>query len=155
HERLAGGQQGPAGDEKTWPEVQQVLHEELNGLSERYRAPLTLHYLQGKTLDESAAQLGLARSTLKTRLGRGRAGLRARLGRRGRGAAAVLLAAAGPNAADAGLPPALLDSTTSAALTTAAGQASPAVPAAVTALTEGGLHAMRITRRKSIAAVAT
>src|SRR5262249_21262387 len=140
----------------TWAEVQQVLHEALDGLSERVRAPLTLHYLQGKTLDESAAQLGLARSTLKTRLERGRAVLRARLVRRGLGSAGVLLAAAWPGAAPAGLPAVLLGCTTSAALNIAAGQrATAAVSAPVAALTEGVLNAMRITRLKMITAVVT
>src|SRR5262249_10238737 len=122
HERLAVGREASAPDDLTWPEVQQVLHEELSGLSERYQAPLPLHYLQGKTLDEWAAQLGLAKSTLKTRLERGRALLRARLVRRGLGPAGVLLAAAWPAAARAGLPAALLGSTTAAALRVAAGQ---------------------------------
>src|SRR5262249_29980138 len=145
HERLAGRREAAPADEMTWPEVQQVLHEELDGLSERHRAPLTLHYFQGKTLDESAAQLGLARGTLKTRLERARAALRARLVRRGLGPAGVLLAAAWPTAAEAGLPAALLGSTTSAALTVATGQTPPAaVSASVTALTEGVLNAMRI-----------
>ena len=44
-----------------------------------------LCYLQGKTLDASAVQLGIARSTLKTRVELGRALLRARLVRRGLG----------------------------------------------------------------------
>jgi RNA polymerase sigma factor (sigma-70 family) len=156
HERLAGLRKASAGDERTWPEVQQVLHEELNGLSQRYRAPLTLYYLQGLTLDESAAQLGLAKSTLKTRLERGRAVLRARLLRRGLGPAGVLLAAAWPPAAEAGLPAALLGSTAAAALTVAAGQTPPAaVPASVTALTEGVLNAMRLTKVTIITAVVT
>src|SRR5262249_24365916 len=87
HERLAARREAAATDELAWPEVQQVLHEELGGLSERYRAPLTACYLQGKTLDESAVQLGLAKSTLKARLERGRAVLRGRLVRRGLGPA--------------------------------------------------------------------
>jgi RNA polymerase sigma factor (sigma-70 family) len=156
HERLAGRREASPADELTWPEVQQVLHEELGALSERYRAPLTLHYLQGQTLDESAAQLGLARSTLKARLERGRAVLRARLVRRGLGSAGLLLAAAWPTAAEAGLPAALLRSTASAALTTAAGRAaSAAVPAPVAALTEGVLRAMRMTKLRVITAVLT
>src|SRR5262249_40293838 len=53
HERLAARREASSWEEMTWPEVQQVLHEELSRLSERYRAPLTLYYLQGKTLDES------------------------------------------------------------------------------------------------------
>jgi RNA polymerase sigma factor (sigma-70 family) len=156
HERLAVRREATSADDMTWPEVQQVLHEELSGLSERYRAPLTLHYLQGKTLDESAAQLGLAKSTLKARLERGRAVLRARLVRRGLGSAGVLLAAAWPTAGEARLPAVLLGSTTSAALSLAAGQLAPAaVSAPVAALTEGVLKAMRITKLKMITAVVT
>jgi RNA polymerase sigma factor (sigma-70 family) len=156
HERLAARREAPSKDEMTWLEVQQVLHEELSRLSERYRAPLTLYYLQGKTLDESAIQLGLAKSTLKTRLERGRAVLRARLLRRGLGSAGALLAAAWPTAAEASLPAALLGSTTSAALTIVAGQtASGAVSAPVAALTEGVLNAMRITKLNTITAVVT
>src|SRR5262249_26083538 len=52
HERLAARREASSPDELVWPEVQQVLHEELGGLPERYRAPLTLCYLQGKTLDD-------------------------------------------------------------------------------------------------------
>jgi RNA polymerase sigma factor (sigma-70 family) len=156
HERLAARREASSRDEMTWPEVQQVLHEELSGLSERYRAPLTLYYLQGKTLAESAAQLGLAKSTLKTRLERGRAVLRARLLRRGLGSAGALLAAAWPTAAEAGLPAALLSSTISAALTIAADQtASVAVSAQAAALTEGVLNAMRSAKLKTITAVVT
>jgi RNA polymerase sigma factor (sigma-70 family) len=155
HERLAVRQEASSTDEMTWPEVQQVLHEELGGLSERYRAPLTLYYLQGRTLDESAAHLGLAKSTLKTRLERGRAVLRARLLRRGLGSEGALLAAAWPARGPAGLPAPLLGSTTSAVLTVAAGQTTSAASAPVTALIEGVLNAMRITKLKMITAVMT
>jgi RNA polymerase sigma factor (sigma-70 family) len=155
HERRAGRREAASPDELTWQEVQQVLHEELDGLSERYRAPLTLHYLQGKTLDESAAQLGLAKSTLKTRLERARAVLRARLVRCGLGPAGVLLAAAWPSTTEAGLPAALLASTAAAARTVAAGQTPPAVAASVAALTQGVLNTMRITQLKLIAAIVT
>src|SRR2546430_14332568 len=47
--------------EPSWRDIQQVLHEELLGLSERHRTALVLCYLQGKTQDEAAAQLGLAK----------------------------------------------------------------------------------------------
>src|SRR5262249_40236195 len=90
HERLAARREAAPTDDLTWPEVLRALHEELGGLPERYQGPLTLYYLQGKTLDESAAQLGLAKSTLKTRLERGRSLLRARLVRRGLGPARPL-----------------------------------------------------------------
>src|SRR5262249_31418230 len=85
-------------DELTWREVRQVLHEELTGLAERYRVPLVACYLEGKTQDEAATQLGLAKSTLKERLERARSLLRARLLRRGLGPAAVLAATALPSA---------------------------------------------------------
>jgi RNA polymerase sigma factor (sigma-70 family) len=136
HEQRAVRPEASAADDLAWPEVRQLLHEELSGLSERYRAPLTLCYMQGKTLDESAALLGLSKTTLKARLERGRAVLRARLVRRGLGPAGVLLAAAWPAAVRAGLPATLLRSTSAAALSVAAGQsASVAVSAPVAALT--------------------
>src|SRR5262249_8569229 len=46
-------------EDATWREVQAVVHEELNRLSERYRAPLVLCYLQGLTQDAAADCLGL------------------------------------------------------------------------------------------------
>ena len=79
-------------DVRAWREVRQVLHEELSGLAERYRAPLVACYLEGKTQDEAAAQLGMAKSTLKERLERGRSLLRTRLVRRRFGPAALLAA---------------------------------------------------------------
>jgi RNA polymerase sigma factor (sigma-70 family) len=154
HERLAVRPESTRPDDMTWPEVRRVLHEELNGISERHRAPLTVCYLEGKTLDESAAQLGLAKSTLKARLERGRAVLRARLVRRGLGSAGALLAAAWPDAAGASVPAALLDSTASLALAVAAGRTtSAAVPASVDALRAGVLNVMRITKFTRVAAV--
>src|SRR5262245_29450570 len=44
HERRAVRLESSAADDLSWPEVRQLLHEELSGLSERYRAPLTLCY---------------------------------------------------------------------------------------------------------------
>ena len=88
-------------DDLAWREVKEIPHEELTGIAERYRVPLVACYLGGKTQDEAAAQLGMAKSTLKTRLEQGRALLRGRLVRRGLGPAAVLLAAARPAATSA------------------------------------------------------
>ena len=71
-------------EDLTWREMQEILHEELNGLAERYRVPLVACYLEGKTQDQAAAQLRLAKGTLKERLeARGPSLLRARLVRRG------------------------------------------------------------------------
>jgi cytochrome c peroxidase len=139
-------------DNLTWREAQQILHEELTGLAERYRVPLVACYLEGKTQDEAAAQLGLAKSTLKERLERGRSLLRARLVRRGLGPAAVLLATAWPSAtASACLPAALASSTIKAASLCAAGQAATpsVISAKVAALTEGVLRPMLLAKGKA------
>jgi cytochrome c peroxidase len=135
----------------TWREVRQVLHEELTGLADRYRVPLVACYLEGKTQDEAAAQLGLAKSTLKERLERGRSMLRARLVRRGLGPLAALAAAACLSAgASASVPAALVSNTVQAAGLFAGGRAA-ALPAEVAALTEGVLKAMLLAKLKTAA----
>jgi RNA polymerase sigma factor (sigma-70 family) len=143
-------------DDLTWREMQEILHEELTGLAERYRVPLVACYLEGKTQDEAGAQIGLAKSTLKERLERGRSLLRARLLRRGLGPAAVLLATAWPSAApSACLPATLASSTIEAASLYAAGQGAPGgvISVKVAALTEGVLRSMLLTKTKITAAV--
>jgi len=83
-------------DGLTWREIRRVVHEELGRLPERHRAALLLCYLQGKTQDEAAVELGLPKGTLKGHLERGRALLQARLVRRGLGPGVVLTLAAWP-----------------------------------------------------------
>jgi RNA polymerase sigma factor (sigma-70 family) len=156
HERRASRREGSLPDDLSWGEVQRVVHEELSGLSERYRAALVLCYLQGKTLDEAAVQLGLTKGTLKVRLERGRGLLRVRLVRRGLGPAAVLLASAWPASATAGLPTVVLSSTVEGALRVAAGQAPAGlISPKAAALAEGVLNAMLITKLKTVTAALT
>jgi RNA polymerase sigma factor (sigma-70 family) len=143
HEAGVSERQDSGADELTWQEVRQVLHAELNGLPARYRAALVLCYLEGATQEAAAAQLGLAKSTLREHLERGRALLRARLLRRGLGPAAALVTAAWPACASASVPVALMGSTVQAAGSVAAGQTAAAVVSArVAALTEGVLKTM-------------
>jgi RNA polymerase sigma factor (sigma-70 family) len=139
-------------DDLTWRETQQLIHEELNGLAARYREPLVLCYLQGRSQDEAAAELGLPKGTLKGRLERGRALMRARLLRRGLGPPAVLAMAAWPAAKASGCLPALLSlATAQAAVSIAAGQTvGGIVSARVVLLTQGVLRTMRVTKLKIV-----
>jgi RNA polymerase sigma factor (sigma-70 family) len=73
---------GPPED-LAWKEMLGILDHELGQLSDRFRGPLVLCYLEGRTQDEAARQLGWSLNTLRRRLTQGRQLLEARL--RGRG----------------------------------------------------------------------
>ena len=118
------------------------LDQEVNRLPEKYRVPIILCDLEGKTQKKAAALLGCPEKTLSSRLARGREMLAKRLARLGLVATAISLPAAlAQNAALAA--PALIGSTVKAASLLATGPAaSGAVSANVLALTEGVIHAM-------------
>src|SRR5215470_16413516 len=81
-EQVAASQTMPPAD-VSWGEVRAVLDAELVRLPEKWRLPLVLCYLEGRTQDEAAAQLGWSPRTLRRRLEEGRTSLGRRLGRRG------------------------------------------------------------------------
>jgi RNA polymerase sigma factor (sigma-70 family) len=141
--------------EVTWRELGAVLDEELLRLSDRHRAPLVLCFLEGKTQDEAARELGCCKSTLRRRLERGRDLLRRRLLRRGVALSVGLLAAAVSQARDsAPLSAALTEATVKAALPSAGGPAGPtAVSPKVAALVDGVSRATALTRLKVAATV--
>lgn len=66
-----------------WSELCQALDEEVDRLPEKYRTPLVMCCLRGRTRKEAADRLGWTLSALKMRLERGRLLLRTRLARRG------------------------------------------------------------------------
>jgi RNA polymerase sigma factor (sigma-70 family) len=131
-----------------WREAMQAVDEELGRMPASYRAPLVLCYLEGKTQDEAARQLGWTLGTFRGRLERGRAKLRQRLTRRQIGLPAVLLGLGlGSSAAPARVPTALLTATSTAAAAVAAGRAARAVlPARVVTLSQEVTTAMRLPR---------
>jgi RNA polymerase sigma factor (sigma-70 family) len=77
----------------SWREACVILHEELDRLADKHRLPLLLCYLDGKSREEAAKQLGWSPGAVKGHLQRGRIRLRDRLARRGVSLSAGLLAA--------------------------------------------------------------
>src|SRR5262249_20276407 len=70
-------------DEPAWHEVRRVLDEEIHRLPEKYRVPVVLCYLEGKTHEQAARELAWPKSSLSARLGRARQLLHQRPTRRG------------------------------------------------------------------------
>jgi RNA polymerase sigma factor (sigma-70 family) len=116
----------------SWREACVILHEELDRLADTYRLPLLLCYLEGKSRDEAAQQLGCRLNVLRGRLERGRDRLRTRLTKRGVTLSAGLLTAVAGSVATAAPPDRWLLATLGAACT---GQVPPRVAALLRGVT--------------------
>ena len=79
------------GERAAWNELRPVLHEEVDRLPEKYRIPVILSYLEGRTNEEVAELLRWPVGTVKGRLSRARELLRSRLSRRGLALSAAFL----------------------------------------------------------------
>jgi len=126
-----------------------VLHEEIARLPAKYQTPMVLCYLEGRTHEQAALELGWAKGTVAGRLARARDLLRRRLTRRGLAPSAGLGLTFLAPSVSAAVPAALAQNTCKAALAFAAGKTAGLSPQ-VALWAEGAVKTMLIAKMKSV-----
>jgi RNA polymerase sigma factor (sigma-70 family) len=148
----------PAPDEEAeaaWRDLRPVLDQELNRLPEKYRTVTVLCYLEGKSHERVAEEIGCKTGAVTMRLKRARDLLHERLTRRGLVLSTGLLTALLTRTAEGAVPAALVSATVRHALIDGAAPATGAaiIPERISTLVEGVMKAMLLARLKIAAAV--
>jgi zinc protease len=138
-----------------WSELKPWLDAELSKLPDKYRVPIVLCDLEGKTQREAAQQLDWPLGTLASRLVRGKTLLTKRLQRRGlRVSGGVLATLLLKDAASTAASGSLAMSTLNAARLVASGQAATGLVSTQAAtLVQGAVNSMFMTKVKLAAAL--
>ena len=131
-----------------------ALHAGLAALPEKYRVPLLLHHLEGRTQEETAALLGCGASALAMRLHRGRQLLRAALAKKGLLASAPAVSAVLLAHPAAPAPPAFVALAAKTAAALFAHQLATVSSPATLALSKGAIHMLYWAKMKLVAPVA-
>lgn len=108
---------GPETDDDRF-ELRPILHDEVDRLPDKYRAPVVLCYFEGQSHEEAARQLDWPVGTVKGRLSRARGILQSRLVRRGLALSLGLVAFLEDEATAAAVPETLVESTVQSAMMT-------------------------------------
>jgi RNA polymerase sigma factor (sigma-70 family) len=131
-------------------ELRHGLDEEISRLPERFRRPVVLCYLEGRTHEEAARRLRCTEGSVRGRLDRARQKLRDRLTRRGLAPTAGLVTVAlTVEPASAAVPPSLLAGTVTTLMRAATARAvATTVSVAVRELADGVFRTMILSKLK-------